>query len=138
MSVGAAERRAAEQRADGRCEYCRMHQELQGAAFHVEHTEPTARGGADDLDNLALACPTCNLKKGARVTGEDPATGMAAGLFNPRRHQWSEHFVWSGLHAVGRTPTGRATVLALDLNHPRRLRIRVVEQALGLFPPPGS
>jgi hypothetical protein len=29
-----------EQRAAGRCEYCRMHQALQGATFHVEHVIP--------------------------------------------------------------------------------------------------
>jgi hypothetical protein len=36
---------------------------------------------------------------------------------------------------VGLTPTGRATVAALDLNHPRRLRIREPEEWFNLFPP---
>ena len=31
--------------------------------------------------------------------------------------------------------TGRATVFALDLNHPRRLLIRQAEALFGLFPP---
>ncbi len=38
VSVSWAERqRIVSARAGQRCEYCRMHQELQGAVFHVEH-----------------------------------------------------------------------------------------------------
>jgi len=32
------------------------------------------------------------------------------------------------------TPTGRATVALLYLNHPRRLLIRQAEELFGLFP----
>ena len=49
--------RAVVARAEERCEYCRMHQALQGATFHIEHTVPSSRGGAGDLANLAWACP---------------------------------------------------------------------------------
>ena len=43
-----------------RCRYC-------GApATHVDHLVPVVRGGTDDPENLAAACPTCNLEKGAR------------------------------------------------------------------------
>jgi len=45
--------RYVEARAAGRCAYCRMHQSLQGATFHVEHVVPQARGGHSQLDNLA-------------------------------------------------------------------------------------
>jgi len=31
---------------------------------------------------------------------------------------------------------GRATLLALNLNHPRRVLIRQAEELFGLFPPP--
>ena len=50
--------RAVEARAKQRCEYCRMHQALQGATFHVEHILPTSAGGSDELSNLAWACPS--------------------------------------------------------------------------------
>jgi hypothetical protein len=136
MSVSAADRRTAETRAAGRCEYCRMHQALQGGTFHIEHTDPSVAGGPDTADNLAIACPTCNLRKGPRTSAPDPRTGQSAPLFNPRRQPWRDHFEWTGFHVVGKTPTGRATIVALDLNHPRRLRIREVEQSVGLFPPP--
>lgn len=46
-----------DQRAAGRCEYCQLHQSLQGATFHVEHIIPRSRGGTSQLDNLAWACP---------------------------------------------------------------------------------
>lgn len=45
------------ERAKHRCEYCRMHQSLQGATFHIEHIQPASRGGSDSKGNLALACP---------------------------------------------------------------------------------
>ena len=49
---------AVRERAGGRCQYCLMHQALQGATFHIEHIVPESRGGADDLANLTLACPS--------------------------------------------------------------------------------
>ena len=124
-----------EGRAGSRCEYCRMHQALQGATFHVEHVLPTSRGGASGLDNLAWSCPGCNLHKSDRVDAVDPEGGAAVPLFSPRRDRWAELFRWEGYHLIGQTPVGRATVSALDLNHPRRLLIRRAEELLGLFPP---
>jgi hypothetical protein len=111
-------------RAADRCEFCGMHQSLQGATFHVEHILPSAAGGSDDLDNLCLACPGCNLHKADRTTAADPETGAVVPLFHPRRDRWASHFAWTGEFIVGCTPVGRATVAALDLNAPRRLRIR--------------
>lgn len=133
----AASRTAAsvETRAKGRCEYCCMHQSLQGASFHVEHILPRARGGSSDLDNLAWACPSCNLHKSDRIEAPDPQTGQPVPLFDPRRSSWATHFLWKGHKIVGRTATGRATVQALDLNHRRRVQIRKAEERFGLFPP---
>lgn len=122
-------------RAAGRCEYCRMHQSLQGATFHVEHVTPSAAGRSNSADNLALACPSCNLGKTDRVTAPDPDTGTLAPLFNPRSDRWADHFAWDDRQIVGLTPTGRATIAALDLNHTRRIRIREAEEWFCLFPP---
>jgi hypothetical protein len=122
-------------RAADRCEYCRMHQSLQGATFHVEHILPASADGSDDPDNLCLACPGCNLHKSDRTTAADPDAGVAVPLFHPRRERWGDHFTWDGVRVVGLTPTGRATVAALDLNAARRLRIREAEKLFGLFPP---
>ena len=124
-----------ERRADGRCEYCRMHQSLQGATFHVEHVLPVVRGGTTELSNLAWACPGCNLHKSDRMDVMDVETSESVPLFHPREHDWSDHFAWNGFRLIGLTSIGRATILALHLNHERRLRIRHAEQLFGLFPP---
>ena len=124
-----------EARAGGRCEYCCMHQALQGATFHVEHIIPSSRGGNSEPDNLAWACPGCNLRKSDLTEVPDPDSAGVVPLFNPRQQRWSEHFHWAGYQLVGLTPPGRATVLALDVNHSRRLLIRQAEELFGLFPP---
>jgi len=69
--------------------------------------------------NLRLACAWCNSFKGAKTHAPDPETGQEAPLFNPRTQRWSEHFRWSddGAEIIGLTPTGRATVQALQLNN---------------------
>jgi hypothetical protein len=127
--------RQVEARAVGRCEYCRMHQALQGATFHLEHVMPLSRGGHSQLDNLAWACPSCNLRKANRIDAIDPDTGNRVPLFNPRSDNWDEHFRWEGYRIIGQTPIGSATVAALELNHPRRIQIRQAEELFELFPP---
>jgi hypothetical protein len=135
MAVPEALSRAVRSRAEGRCQYCRMHESLQGATFHVEHIIPRSKGGASDLENLALACPGCNLHKADRIAAVDPVTGERAPLFHPVQHRWAEHFRFNGNEVEGRTAVGRATVAVLDLNHSRRQRIRQAEEAFGLYPP---
>lgn len=122
-------------RARLRCEYCRMHQSLQGATFHIEHVQPSTKGGLGEQQNLALACPSCNLHKADRTEAVDPISGVWVPLFHPRRQRWSDHFEWNGYDLAGRTEVGRATLVALDLNQPRRLQIRQAEETFGLFPP---
>jgi hypothetical protein len=123
-------------RAAHRCEYCGMHEALQGATFHVEHTLPESRGGHTALENCAWCCPSCNLHKADRTHAVDPDTDNLVPLFNPRRDDWKEHFVWLEYHLIGRTPTARATIAALKLNTERLLLIRRAEEQFKLFPPP--
>ncbi len=123
------------ERAANRCEYCRMHQSLQGASFHVEHIIPRSRGGVSELDNLAWACPGCNLRKSDRTEATDPSLGNTVALFHPRSHDWATHFEWDEYSLVGRTPIGRATIVTLDMNHSRRILIRKAEQLFSMFPP---
>jgi hypothetical protein len=82
-----------------------------------------------------LACPGRNLGKADRTEAPDPQSGDLTPLFNPRRDAWSDHFEWGGYEVVPRSPVGRATLAALDLNRSRRIQIRCAEELFGLFPP---
>jgi hypothetical protein len=112
-----------------------MHESLQGASFHIEHVIPQSRGGESAAANLALACPGCNLHKGARTAAKDPSTGEWVQFFDPIHQEWSQHLRFRHCEVEGLTPIGRAAVAALDLNHSRRQRIRQVEEAFDLYPP---
>ena len=123
-------------RAGNRCEYCGLSQVGQEATFHVDHVSPRRDGGATILDNLALACVSCSLRKGARTTETDPETGQPAAVFNPRTSRWSEHFrVTDGGLIVGDTPVGRASVQLLRVNRPLAIEIRREEAIRGRYPP---
>ena len=118
-------------RAKNRCEYCGLSQVGQEATFHIDHIIPVAVGGQTAADNLALACVSCSLRKGAREQVIDPLTGDEVRLFHPRIETWAEHFQWEGVRLIGLTTTGRATVVALELNRPLILAIRAEEILLG-------
>jgi hypothetical protein len=134
-SISAETARIVIERALDRCEYCRMHQALQGATFHIEHILPKSVGGNDAPENLALACPSCNLSKSARTVAKDPETGIPTVLYHPRRDEWTNHFSFRGYHVTALTATGRCTIDALQLNASRRLLIREAEEGFSLFPP---
>jgi HNH endonuclease len=112
-----------------------MHSALQGATFHIEHVIPKSRGGSDEQDNLALGCPSCNLAKADRLTLTDPQSGAVVEVFNPRTHNWADHFRFEGRVVLGLTPMGRALVATLDLNSSRRQLIRAAEEHAGLRQP---
>ncbi len=135
-SIPSSLRQLVIQRAGNRCEYCGISQVGQVATFHIDHIVPSSAGGATIADNLALACVSCSLRKGARQKIEDPLTGQEASVFHPRQQQWKEHFSWDDVQVVGLTAIGRATVSALDLNRPTMVAIRAEEKLLGRHPPP--
>ena len=52
------------QRDEERCQYCGE------PAGHVDHIIPVCQGGTDEMENLAAACASCNLKKGGRTPAQ--------------------------------------------------------------------
>jgi len=123
------------QRAEHRCEYCHAPEAIFNFPFEVEHIIPLSRGGDNDGDNLALACRACNLHKASFLTGVDEQTAGELPLFHPRRNDWDDHFsVDLETGAIrGLTPTGRASVWRLRMNHPMQLAARVRWIQLGLI-----
>jgi 5-methylcytosine-specific restriction endonuclease McrA len=93
--------------------------------MHVDHIHPK---GGNSLDNLALACASCNLSKGVAVSAQDPETDATVALFNPRHQLWYEHFEWhdSGAIINGKTAIGRATVVRLKMNIERVVTARKI------------
>ena len=124
--MGPALRDSVRARAGARCEYCHLSQRFSELQFHIEHIIPRQHGGADKAENLALACPDCNLLKGPNLTGVDPNTKRVVRLFHPRRDKWTQHFVQDGARISGKTLVGRATVSLLRFNDPQRLELRAL------------
>lgn len=122
-------------RARNRCEYCQLSQVGQEATFHIDHVIPRVAGGMTDIDNLALACVSCSLRKGARQSAEDPGSNETVPLFNPREQSWDDHFRWNEEWLVPLTPTGRATESLLAMNRPIIVAIRREEMVRGRHPP---
>lgn len=123
-------------RANHRCEYCRAPEVVFNFPFEVEHIIPLSRQGTNDAENLALACRSCNLRKGNRISGREPDSDVAIPFFHPRRDEWSQHFeidADSG-NIVGLTATGRVTTTALEMNSPLQATARQLWIRLGLFP----
>jgi len=123
-------------RSDGRCAYCQSSEALLGVTFEVDHIMPLAAGGASDIDNLCLSCPTCNRLKAAKQAAPDALDGAMTQLFHPSFQTWRDHFAWSadGTTLVGLTATGRATITLLRMNRPVLVQMRRYWVALGLHP----
>lgn len=129
-----ATRREVRERANSRCEYCRLPAVGHEQPFSVDHVIARKHGGGDELGNLALACLRCNLLKGTDLTTLDAGSGDLIRLFNPRLDVWEDHFVVEGTSIHGTTPTGRATVSLLKFNAPERLALRNALREEGLCP----
>jgi hypothetical protein len=132
--MDAATAQLVRQRAGNRCEYCHLLQEFSTLRFHIEHVIARQHGGQDTADNLALACPECNYRKGTNLSGIDPDTGKPSQLFDPRTQRWDEHFLCEGANIAGKTIIGRTTAWLLEMNSGERLRLRKALVDLGLWP----
>ncbi len=120
-----------------RCGYCLTAEWIVGAHMEIDHIIPRSLGGPTEEDNLWLACSMCNDYKGNQIAAPDPLTSETVRLFDPRHQAWHEHFDWSaeGDCIVGKTASGRATVIALNLNRPSLVRSRRRWVSVGWHPP---
>ena len=123
------------QRAGYRCEYCLMPQSVRALRFQIDHIVAKQHGGGAEPKNLALCCGRCNRHKGPNLTSIDPQTAKTIRLFNPRSDVWSEHFRIERASVLGITAIGRATIVALAMNHPEEIAVREEMIEAGLWPP---
>ncbi len=133
-SIPSSLRQLVFERAQGKCEYCFIHQDVSIYSHEVDHIIALKHGGQTIAENLALSCLPCNRHKGSDLATFDPISNEIAPLFNPRRQTWTDHFALNGTRIVGITPTGRATVFLLMLNAPTRLLQRQVLIAQRRYP----
>lgn len=124
------------ERANHRCEYCQAPELVFNFPFEVEHVIPLARQGTNDATNLALACRSCNLRKGIRVRGSVQGSNQEVDFFHPRRDRWHEHFRidLESAKIIGITAVGDVTVTYLEMNSSAQATARQLWIRLGLFP----
>lgn len=135
MTINDLTKRRVRRRAQDRCEYCHSPERISTSRFTIDHTNPRSLGGSDDLENLALACHRCNQRRYNFIVGRDLESAAIVSLFNPRQHNWADHFAWSadGTRIVGTTPMGRATCDRLDMNDDRYQGERAITEARSLW-----
>jgi len=113
------------ERAGNTCEYCRVPADVSTFVYHIDHIIPQKQGGPTVLENLALACPSCNHYKGSIVVKYYYESGKIVLLFNPREDVWDEHFrleLSGTITAI--SETGEATVDILVMNDETRVEGR--------------
>ena len=123
-------------RANHQCEYCHAPELVFNFPFEVEHIIPLSKEGTNSEENLALACRSCNLRKGNRISGTDSESNTQVRFFHPRLDQWGNHFqadATSGI-IIGTTAIGRTTVNSLEMNSQPQVMARQLWIRLSLFP----
>jgi hypothetical protein len=127
-------RRLVTERARNCCEYCLLSQSDYPFAFHVEHIIAEKHRGQTVESNLCLSCPTCNRYKGSNIGSVDEETEEISALFNPRKHDWNDHFRLEGTMVKPLTSEGRVTVFVLRLNNDERIAERSLLIGIGRYP----
>ncbi|MBA3823166.1 MAG: HNH endonuclease [Ktedonobacterales bacterium] len=134
--IKAALRREVIARAQKRCEYCFIPDNVSFSFYPHEpdHIIAIKHNGATTSDNLAYACFDCNRAKGSNIASIDPQTGLLTPLFNPRIQIWSANFRHNGSIIEPLTPEGRVTVFLLKINAAERMSSRANLMMIGLYP----
>lgn len=108
-------------RAKEKCEYCLINLKFSYFPFHIEHIISIKHGGETLFENLAFACPICNMNKGTDL-GTNDETDTLIRFFNPRKDKWEGHFLLDSTGMIiEKTKVGKATIKILKMNHPESL-----------------
>ncbi len=113
MTISEEIRKQVRGRANYACEFCGVTEIDTGGELTLDHYQPKAKGGTDDLDNLLYCCARCNQYK----LDYWPTQPNDPVLWNPRREPASQHFLElddGTLHPL--TAAGAFTLKRLRLN----------------------
>ena len=55
---------------EGKCFYCKVELGFSRNSWHADHTVPLSRGGSNDISNIVISCPKCNLEKSNKLIHE--------------------------------------------------------------------
>jgi HNH endonuclease len=132
--VPAELRRLVGVRAEGLCEYCRIHEDDTFYGCEVDHIVSEKHGGLTVAENLAYSCLYCNRFKGSDLGSLTAATGLLIRFFNPRADAWSDHFALDGVIIRPTTAIGEVTKLVFKFNEIERLMERAELEAVGRYP----
>ena len=135
--IHAALRRLVIDRAGNCCEYCLVSQLDRSLPYEVDHIIAEKHDGATIEENLCWSCYLCNGFKGSDISSVDwQVTKEITPLFNPRKHQWSDHFELNDTMIMPMSDIGRVTVFLLKLNTPERILERELLIQSERFPCP--
>lgn len=122
------------ERADFRCEFCKIHQDDMFISFEIDHIIAQKHGGGNEIENLAYACPHCNQHKGTdMVTFIDDYSDVVR-LFNPRIDDWTKHFESMAGEIYSESKIGKATIKLLKMNDVDLIILRGLLSELGRYP----
>lgn len=114
-----------------RCAYCGVHEIWAGAELTVDHYQPRAANGTDELANLVYACHRCNQYKADYwPTPEEALAGFI--VLHPQRHDLSLHYRENELTGTLEplTATGAFNLRLLHLNRPPLVAQRLARRAI--------
>lgn len=115
MTISAPDREFIRQRAQFACEYCGIREVDAGSELTVDHFQPRAQGGTDDLDNLVYSCIACNQYKHDYWSNSP----QEPHLWNPRQQPFSQHFLRMNDGLL--QPLSEIGLFSLQLLHLNRL-----------------
>jgi hypothetical protein len=124
-------RKEVAQRANHKCEYCKVHTDDMFLSFELDHIHPSKHGGTNEIENLAFACPHCNQHKRsdfATMIGSEVVR-----LFNPRIDTWAEHFKVEEGEIEPKSKVGEASIKIFRFNEPDRVILRQLLTRVGRY-----
>jgi HNH endonuclease len=122
------------QRANFLCEYCHIHSDDLFLSFEIDHIIAIKHGGTNAIENLAYACPHCNQHKGSDFATLLNDFNDIVVLYNPRTHDWIEHFEVFDGEITAKTRIGQASIKIFKFNQPDLLILRKLLYELGRYP----